>query len=102
MIRDLYDHKDIYDKNGEYLYTVSAHYKDRINYYRYLNRKLNEYESTIGLSERYCRSNNSISFYNYCHLPNISWYHDVEIKHNLINSNIIYEKISDYDYRIEE
>ena len=33
MIYDYYDHKDIFDKNGEYLYTVSAHYKDRISYY---------------------------------------------------------------------
>ena len=99
MIYDYYDHKDIFDKNGEYLYTVSAHYKDRINYYGYLNRKLNEYEPIIGLSKRYCRSNNSISFYQYYHLPNISRYDNIDIKHNLISGNIVYEKISDYYYK---
>ena len=102
MLFDFYDHKEIYDKDGKYKYTVSVHYKDRINYYRYIDKKLNEYEPIIGLSERYYRSNNSISSYSYCHLLNISRYDNVEIIHNLISSKFIYEKMSDYYYKIKE
>jgi hypothetical protein len=79
------------------VYILYLFYKDRINYYRYLERKLNEYEPTIGLSERYCRPIYGISYYSYRYLPNIS---NFRYKYfpaiNYISECKSIEKMSDY------
>jgi len=101
MIRDLYDHKHIYDKNGEYLYTVSAHYEDRINYYRYINRELYQYEPGLGFGKKcYCyKPYNKISCYNHFHLANMSCWH---IDCRRISDITCEEKMSDYNYNVKE
>jgi len=102
MIRDLYNRKAIYDKNGEFLYSVSAHYKDRINYYRYIDRELCQYKPGLGFSEkcyRYKLYYSKISRYNSHHLINMSYWN---IDCRRISDITCEEKMSDYNYKEKE
>lgn len=101
MIRDLYHHKEICDKDDKYEHTVSAHYKDRIYYYRYYSDYLSQDSNCI----------NMISDYNYIHNTKISDYkYILNIRDFNCNSfNPFYldkisscktiEKLTDYYYK---
>ena len=99
MLVDFYHHKEIYDKDGEYKYTVSAHYKDRINYYRchsdYLSRNT-EYIDKI--SDHDYNYDRTISLYkNSQNIRNFNPFNSFHL--DKISSCKTIEKLSDYYFK---
>ena len=98
MIYDYYHHKEIYDKDGKYKYTVSAHYKDRINYYRchsdYLGRNT-EYNDKISDHDYNC--DREISDYNCIrNIRNLNYNSFNSFHLDKISSCKTMENLSDY------